>query len=372
MKKNNISVIIDCYGCATCTAICPQNIIQLSQNQNGFYQPQIINIDSCINCGLCIKVCSYVETITVSNKSIEAYATWSKNIDIRNKASSGGTGYEIARSLLSDGYKIIGVRYNPIEHNAEHFIAKSESELNQTIGSKYIQSYSEKAFKLITKGQKYLITGTPCQISSLRKYIKVKKMEDNIVLMDFFCHGVPSKLVFQKYLSELEPITGKATHVSWRDKQTGWHDSWVMKVEGQNNSYTKRRSQGDIFYKFFLGDFCFNKACYKNCKFKNLSSAADIRIGDLWGTKYANNEKGVTGVLAFTPKGKEVLKKCNIEIIPESVETITELQLKKHINKPYYYNFVMFLLRTPLKLKIIYRIIQCLRIGTILKYKLHL
>ena len=56
----------------------------------------------------------------------------------------------------------------------------------------------------INKKEKYLVTGTPCQIDSFRKYIKKFRVEDNFVLMDFFCHGVPSKLVWDKYITEKE------------------------------------------------------------------------------------------------------------------------------------------------------------------------
>ena len=110
-----------------------------------------------------------------------------------------------------------------------------------------------------------------------------------------------------------------------------------------------------------------------DCKFKYLNSAADIRIGDLWGSKYVDEEKGVTGILAFTERGRMVIANCpGIETVNESVEVVTEGQMKSCITKPYYYRGLMALLRTPLKLKFIYRIIQMLRIGNILKVKMHL
>lgn len=108
-------------------------------------------------------------------------------------------------------------------------------------------------------------------------------------------------------------------------------------------------------------------------EFKYLNSAADIRIGDLWGSKYVDEEKGVTGILAFTERGRMVIANCpGIETVNESVEVVTEGQMKSCITKPYYYRGLMALLRTPLKLKFIYRIIQMLRIGNILKVKMHL
>lgn len=381
-----------CYGCSLCSCICPKHIINLKLNRNGFYQPVIIDEKACIQCGLCLKVCSYYnEAPKVSVDALQGFATWSKEDAVRRKASSGGTGFEIARSLLNRGYKVLAVRYNTEKQEAEHYVANSETELIAGMGSKYIQSNTEDAFLSMKKGEKYLVTGTPCQIASMWRYIRQKRMEENVVLMDFFCHGVPSKLVWDKYIVELEPRIGKIVYASWRNKQTGWHDSWSMGLDGdkagtpvnwhdsynmlireKKTSYTSRRSEGDLFYKFFLSDVCFNKACYKDCKFKYLQSAADIRIGDLWGSKYADDEKGVTGVLTFTDKGKCILSDCNIEKIPESVEVVTEGQLKGNLSRPYFYYFLLALLRTPLPLRYIYRFVQMLRIGSILKYKLHL
>lgn len=59
-------------------------------------------------------------------------------------------------------------------------------ELIPSIGSKYIQSYTVDGFKAIDRKQKYLVTGTPCQIDSFRRYIRKFKKEENFILMDFF------------------------------------------------------------------------------------------------------------------------------------------------------------------------------------------
>ena len=67
-----------------------------------------------------------------------------------------------------------------------------------------------------------------------------------------------------------------------------------------------RWSKGDIFYRLFLGDYCMNPACHKNCKYKYDQSAADIHIGDAWGTKYAKDENGVSSVIVFSEKGQNM------------------------------------------------------------------
>ena len=84
------------------------------------------------------------------------------------------------------------------------------------------------------------------------------------------------------------------------------------------------------------------------------SSASDIRIGDLWGTKYEKNNTGVNGILALTPKGDRILNEMtSIELVKEPYEVVTEGQMKKSPKKTYLYYIDLFLLRTPLSIKCI-------------------
>ena len=347
----NISNIHDCYGCGVCATICPQKIIEIKLNPDGFYEPFIIAGNKCTNCELCVNVCAYNhEELSTQNVPIQSYAAWSKDSAVRRKCSSGGIGFEVGRYLINQGYKVCGVKYNINTNRAEHYIATTIKELIPSIGSKYIQSYTVNGFKSINKNEKYLVVGTPCQIDSFRRYIRKLKKEDNFILMDFFCHGVPSMLVWDKYVKWAESKVGKLTYVSWRNKFTGWHDSWAMSIDGVQTAkaldwhdpydilmkerkgfLNSRLSQGDMFYRLFLSDACLGKACYEKCKYKYEKSAADIRIGDLWGHTYAKEEKGVSSAIAFTEKGNDLLKKCNIKLIEHSFEIVAEGQLKGKI-----------------------------------------
>lgn len=344
----NVSHIHDCYGCGVCATVCAKHIIELNLNVNGFYEPCIIDQSKCTDCGLCIDVCAYShDDLTLKEQYIRSYASWSNDAQVRRKCSSGGVGFEIGRTLIEKGYKVCGVKYNPDTNRAEHYIATTVEELIPSIGSKYIQSYTVDCFKAINRKGKYLVTGTPCQIDSFRRYIRKFRCEDNFVLMDFFCHGVPSMLLWNKYVEEVEKVTGKITYVSWRNKFTGWHDSWAMSMDGEKTGgkvdwqdsynmlirerkgfYNSRLSQGDAFYRLFLSDSCLGKACYDKCRFKYDKSSADIRIGDLWGKTYKNNEDGVSATIAFTPKGEDVLRQCNCTLIEHSFETVVEGQMK--------------------------------------------
>lgn len=346
----NISNIHDCFGCGVCATVCTHNVIEIKLNKAGFYEPVMKYSDKCTDCGLCVNVCSYShDGLSLADVQIKSYAAWSNDTQVRRKCSSGGVGFEVGRTLIGKGYKVCGVRYNPDTNRAEHYIATTVEELIPSIGSKYIQSYTVDGFKAINRKEKCLVTGTPCQIDSFRRYIRKFRCEDNFVLMDFFCHGVPSMWLWRKYVAEVEKKIGKITYASWRNKFTGWHDSWAMSMDGEKTGekvdwhdsynmlirekkgfYNSRLSQGDPFYRLFLSDTCLGKACYDKCKFKYDHSSADIRIGDLWGKTYKDNEDGVSAAIAFTDKGNEVLHQCNCTLVEHPFEVVAEGQMKKN------------------------------------------
>ena len=351
MNKPNISDIHNCYGCGVCTKACPVHIIDLHLNKEGFYEPFIAEEDKCIHCGLCRDVCAYIKDEPAQNSApVVSYAAWSNDGQVQKKCSSGGVGFEIGKYLLGKGYKVVGVRYNAEKGRAEHFIASTLEELVQTTGSKYIQSYPVDGWKAIDRKGKYLVTGTPCQIDSFRYYMKKMRLpEENFILLDFFCHGVPSMLAWQKYCKDVEKRLGeKIAYASWRNKwDYGWHDSWIIGIDGKKHgekvdwheSYNllirgkktfiqSRFTQGDKFFRLFLCDQCLGRQCYFKCKYKYDKSSADIRIGDLWGKTYQDNEDGVSAAIAFTEKGKKILNECDCTLTEHPFDVVAEGQMK--------------------------------------------
>lgn len=369
MSCNNISHIHNCYGCGVCATVCNRNAIVIKLNEKGFYTP-VLDSGKCTNCGLCIEVCAFKHNNLSLEEHVQyGYGAWSNKSNVRRRCSSGGVGYELGLYLLAEGYKVCAVRYNAEQQKAEHYIATNEEELMPSIGSKYIQSYTVDGFKAINRKEKYLVTGTPCQIDSFRRYIRKFKVEDNFVLMDFFCHSVPSMLAWKKYLQIVEKKTGPVVYASWRNKFTGWHDSWAMAIDGISNCkkvdwhdsynikilekkhfYNSRFSEGDLFYKLFLGDYCCNQACQKNCKYKYDQSSADIRIGDFWGKTYAKDEDGVSAVVAFTDKGNNILKSLDCTLVKHPFETVAEGQMKENAKHKEIMPIVMVLLRNDISL----------------------
>lgn len=390
MSTRSIYGIQDCYGCGLCAVSCPRKIIQFDLNKEGFYAPYITDTYLCTNCGLCLSVCSYSdEKCTQDEVPIGCFAAWSNDDEVRQLCSSGGVSYELMKTAIDLGHKIIGVKFDAKTNRAVHYVAETMEKSKATIGSKYIQSYTIDALKSINKKEKYLVTGAPCQIDSFRRYIKKLRCEDNFVLMDFFCHGVPSMNLWMKYYKETEKITGKIVDVSWRNKTYGRHDSWNMnicgrvheKIVGWHDSYNlilrgekhvlnSKLSQGDLFFKMFLSNSCLGKSCYEKCKFKGASSSADIRIGDFWGKTYEKDEKGVSSVITFTKKGQQLFEQTNCHLVYHHYDTVIEGQLRTHLKAPLSRGFICRMLATRIPLKLIFYFVQFTRLPYLIKCKL--
>ena len=358
----NISIFSDCFGCGVCAVACPKQSITMETNELGFLRPIVDT--SCVNCGLCLKVCALNSSeVCVPKDKIEPYcaAAWSNDANTRYRCTSGGIAYEIEKHLISKGYYAVVVRYDIHQRKAEHYIATSFEELEESLGSKYLQSETFNAFRKLENGKKYIVVGTPCQIDSFRRYVRSRKIEENFILMDFFCHSVPSIKMWHSYLD----MVGfkEVSEVKFRCKRNGWHNSTSVLIKGDKKEWFSPLSKGDLFYQFFLHDRCHNIACTKDCKYKQQASAADLRIGDLWGYKYMKNEEGVSALVAFTEKGKNIvdsLENCTLEFCDFNI--VAELQMKKNAIPKRSYSFVLDSLSKGMPLKKVYKIAKIIEL----------
>lgn len=344
-----------CYGCGLCATVCKSNVLAIKLNAKGFYVPQVLSPEKCVKCGLCVKVCSFHSDSENpdSKKPIGCFAGWSNNPNIRFHSSSGGVALEIAKYGIEQGYKVCAVKYDSIKKRAEHYIAETEETLENSIGSKYLQSYTFAGFSNVDINEKNIVIGTPCQIDMWRRYLRFRKKEENFILVDFFCHGVPSMNLWKKYLREKKEILPNST-ITWRDKISGWHSSWNISAYNCHRDKSASpyyRSSAikdkDLFYSLFLGNYCLNRSCYADCKYKLNNSSADIRLGDFWGTTYSSLDDGVNSILVFTPKGLQIIKDTNITIVTHTLRDVCEGQMHKPVKKPWFYGICTFALRLP-------------------------
>lgn len=337
--NNSVSSKISdiCCGCGACQVACPKNAISIDKNENGFYQ-YTCNKTLCIHCNICKKVCpmQQISSIPITKKT-QCFSFKSDNAQILKMSSSGGIGYEIAKYFNTKGYYVCGSSYNNNINEARHIVIKpnSEGELKKIQGSKYLQSYTEKSFEKLLKlpsTSKVIFFGTPCQVAALNKLLIVKKIRSNYILVDLICHGVPSYLLWQEYLSEINKKYKNTStfEVIFRNKKYGWRKRKIT-IKNEKINYSASDDK-DSFYLLFKNSITNNDSCFE-CPYR-LKSSADIRIGDYWGPLYSNDNKGVSMVLPITDLGLKQLKKVGNgnTLVAEKIDDFFKYQQIYNLN----------------------------------------
>ena len=339
----NIKSKEDCCGCSACAQRCPKQCIKMLEDEEGFLYPKV-DETKCINCHLCEKVCP-VANQAESRMPIDSYAAYNMDDGVRKDSSSGGVFTLLAEKVIAEGGVVLGATWNE-KWQVVHTYTETKEGIAQFRGSKYIQSIIGETYKqaetFLKSGRKVLYSGTPCQIAGLRLFLR--KEYDNLLTIDFICHGVPSPGVFRWYLQEeitnyaarkgrkntvsflpihsipegdvLMPEGLSIKGIRFRDKCSGWKKfSFVLllaeaSAEGKQNSVSLSYTlEQNSFLKGFLNDLYLRPSCHK-CPAKSLKSGSDITIADYWGYKDTPNitdtDEGISAVLINTVKGQTV------------------------------------------------------------------
>ena len=127
-----------CCGCTACRCVCPAGAIQMVMDEEGFLYPSA-DAAQCIGCGRCVTVCpcqSGVEDAASRGSSYLAIQT--KEETKRMESTAGGAFSLIAVEILRRHGLVYGAGYR--EMTVCHKTARTEAELRELFGSKYVQS----------------------------------------------------------------------------------------------------------------------------------------------------------------------------------------------------------------------------------------
>lgn len=316
---NNIKDINNfdkCTSCGMCEAICPVNAIEIEFNKDGFYRPKL-DENKCISCGKCKKICyRFDDEIKETNQEeISSYSAVNKDEELLKNSSSGAISEELMKECIRQGYIVVGVEYDLEKDLAISSICSDISQLKKYRGSKYFQSYTVEALKIVVKNRKnkYAIFGTPCHIYTLRKYSELNNL-DNLFLVDIFCHGVPSMNLWKSYI---KGFRRPFKELNFRTKDYGWHNYCNRMVDSLGKEIFSRKNK-DKFYDLFFSKLCFNEACYK-CKLRSTVAYSDVRLGDFWGPRYIGNTSGVSAITINSKKGHDIIKNIFNNLVMEEV-----------------------------------------------------
>lgn len=307
-----------CCGCSACASVCPKSCIAMVCDDEGFLYPSV-DESVCINCHLCEKVCPLLKPARFNNIN-KVYAAVSADSEVRKKSSSGGVFTELAKYVISQGGCVFGAAFAD-DWSVEHRMVEDVENLSKLRKSKYVQSrigntYRKAKSKLL-QGQIVLFAGTSCQIAGLKHFLQ--KDYDNLIAVEILCHGVPSSKVWRMYLKEYLHSKGydikDVCELSFRNKVKGMTE-YKLSIMMNNNVCLSHFFYEDPYMKGFLSNLTLRPSCYA-CMAKGGKSGSDIVLGDLWN-KYAqepfNDSNGTNVVLTNTPKGIELLQKCNLVI----------------------------------------------------------
>lgn len=310
-----------CTGCTACANICPKSCIEMKEDDEGFAQPVIDN-SKCISCLACERVCPILSNRTPKDEETKAYAALSKNDETRLESSSGGIFSELAKLILQSNGIVYGAKYDD-DFKVIHTGIEDIESLKELRGAKYSQSDLSTIFQTIktqlNNGRQVLFSGTPCQIGGLKAFLK--KDYDNLYCIDFVCHGVPSPLVWKKYIeyrSQVDADNQVPEYINLRNKESGWsHYSYQVEFAYSKSNHYLCQNDKDLYMSLFVNNYILRRSC-SNCYYKGYSHESDITLGDFWGIwdilPSMDDNKGTSVVFTHSNKGEKLLNSAAIHL----------------------------------------------------------
>lgn len=309
----------DCCGCSACEAICPrQNIVMKPNTDGGYLYPIYLGDDNCINCKLCLSVCP-IKTQKKPSDVIPPiyYAGITKDKNIWKTSTSGGVFSEICNLYEEKKPIVFGARWG---ENFEIVMDYAEDLIKAAYfrKSKYVAANVNRSFPIVKKflddGRYVIWGGTPCQVNGLKNYLR--KEYDNLITVDFACHGQGSPDVFKAWINYLGKKYGsRVVRFKFRERKfikdhinsncTGYELE-----DGRNVLVTR-----DYYHHAFVYGWHIRKSCQK-CDFAN-KRMADITLADFKSKErkaILKPTENASDIIANTVKGNDICERLKSRI----------------------------------------------------------
>ena len=318
LKKNNVSKTRDfgfCVSCEICLAVCPFGAIEM-EFKNGQFLPKINN-EKCTNCGICLNSCPAIDIDFLNLKNqknnklegdyIATYTGHTKNLNIREKAASGGMVTTLALELIKNkefDYAFV-LDFNYFEGKSARLKKENNTEsIIKASKSKYIPASVYNVIKALGEEpqKKYIIIGTSCQLYGIRKFIEKNKIkEDNFLLLGLFCDRTLN-FNFVRYLeSSYRKGDEQLIKIDFRTKEKdGWPGNIKLYFDSGRELILDRKIRLQLKSYFQL----------KRCLFcsDKFNKSSDISFGDCY-IKEKENPYGTSSIIVRTKKGKRILER---------------------------------------------------------------
>lgn len=273
---------IYCTGCGVCADACSRGSISMLEDEFGCIYPSI-NADSCVDCGLCEKICP-VLNLPKLNYPRKSYACWNTDAESRRNSASGGIAAALYEDSISKGYKAVGAAQND-DFSVSMQIANTKEELLPFKNSKYVYcsvtGVYRKVKELLKAGENVIVIGLPCHIAAFKKFFP---KNDNLFLVDLVCHGSIPTMYLQQHIANIEKNHSiKASKMSFRAPEKGTESYYFTLYDNKNTIlYSMRSVDNELYNVAFHGGIAYRENCY-HCKFARPERVGDITIGDYHG-----------------------------------------------------------------------------------------
>ncbi len=300
-----------CLSCEICNAICPTDAIEM-EYRSGQFLPKISN-EKCIDCGLCLKLCpgevpdskkfrnNFESKLT--GDYLDTYSVFARDWEILKESTSGGVVTKLIIDLLEDGvYEgAFVLNFDIFSGNpARLTIAKNKEEVKAASKSKYAPASVFNIIKTLDQASSpnYIIVGTPCQLTGIKKYIEVGGIDDDrLLFLSLFCDRTLN-FNFLKYIEDkFAERDEKIAKFDYRNKEkNGWPGDVKIYFDTGRELVVDRSERTKVknFFQLERCLYCLDK----------LGRMADISFGDCYIE--GKNEPGRSNIIVRTVKGKNI------------------------------------------------------------------
>lgn len=315
----------DCCGCRTCKTICKYKAISVVTDKYGFEQISV-DTDKCRECGMCEKVCPMIH-VEYGSERYSCGAAYALDADIKFQGSSGGLFGVFARHMIVEGGSVWGASFD------ENLILKTTSavtleELAPLYKSKYVLCDTNDSFikmkARLDQGQKLLYCSSPCQIAAFKLFLK--KNYDNLLTVDFICHGVGSQSLFDRSIEYSErEMSARIRKVVFRYKSKNASSHYYYyHCEDTEKSFDRQGLYLSFpYYNAYCKQLVCRECCY-DCKYAVEGRTGDITIGDFHTIeKYdpaIDRFAGVSMFVCNTAKGEALFQTVREELFVEDFD----------------------------------------------------